>query len=454
MEDLYLTVDLPIKSIEQLKGLKEYLSNSPRIYTTALCSIASFSIYVCTYSFRKGYTAGVYPGQSFLHIDFKVWLVIAQVMGYALSKFIGIGFIAGIPKSKRANYMVLLLGIAWLSLLAFAVIPPPYSIICLFINGIPLGLIWGLVISYVEGRKATELIGAVLCTSFIFSSGLIKTIGRAVMYYFHISETWMPFSVGLLFIPLVLFSIYLIEQVPEPTREDIESRTERKPMNKEERINFIKFFLPGLIFNITIYILLTVMRDVRDNFEVEIWGDLGFKNNITIYTQIDVPVSFLVLILVASIILIKNNYMTFKIAHWAIFMGFVLIGLGSFLIQKEIIGGKIFMYLAALGLYMAYVPYSILFFERLIATFKYRSNMGFVIYLADSVGYLGSVGILLYKQFGTNHLSWGNFFISLAGLGSFLGVIGIILSLFYFKKKYKITYKKPLFPGMVPSISE
>ena len=122
-------------------------------------------------------------------------------------------------------------------------------------------------------------------------------------------------------------------------------------------------------------------------------------------------------------------------------IGFFLLGIGAYLLLHQMIGGKAFMYFAALGLYMAYVPYSILFFERLIATFKYKSNMGFVIYVADSAGYLGSVGILLFKQFGTAHLSWGNFFTELAGIGSIVGMIGITLSYFYFSKKYTTVMK-------------
>lgn len=423
-------------------ALKSYLERSPILYTSLLCSLASFSIYVCTYSFRKGFTAGIYPGLNFLNIDFKVWLVTAQVMGYSLSKFIGVRLIAEIPKNKRALAMLALLGIAWLALLGFALIPAPFNIICMFINGIPLGLIWGLVISYVEGRKATELIGAVLCTSFIFSSGLVKTIGRTLMANFHTTELWMPFLVGGLFVPLVFFFIYFIEQVPEPNPSDIMARTERKPMNSQERKDFIQFFLFGLIFNVIIYILLTVMREVRDNFEVEIWKDLGYKSDPTIYTQIDVPVSILVLGLIATIILIKNNYKTFILAHIAILLGFFLVGIGGYMLQSHIIAGKTFMYFAALGLYMAYVTYSILFFERLIATFKYKSNMGFVIYLADSVGYLGSVCVYLFKQFGTENLSWGKFFVNLDSYGSILGMIGISLSFIYFSKKYQEIDKK------------
>ncbi|WP_152620341.1 DUF5690 family protein [Pedobacter lusitanus] len=407
----------------------------PQAYTAVLCALTTFSIYMCTYAFRKGFTAGIYPADQLLGIDFKVWLVIAQVAGYAFSKFIGIRFIAETQPNGRAKAILILLLIAWLSLLGFAVIPAPYSIICLFINGIPLGLIWGLIFTYIEGRKSAEFIGAVLCTSFIFSSGIIKTIGRLMMIHWSVTERWMPFMVGLLFVLPLLFFVYLLEQVPPPTAEDIKLRTKRLPMTAKERKAFVKYFLPGLIFNIAIYVLLTVMRDFRDNFEVEIWTDFGYKNNPGIYSQIDIPVSLVVLVLMSLIMLVKKNFLAFKVAHFSIGFGFLLIGAGTWAFMSGAIQSMVYMYIVTLGLYLAYVPYSIIFFERLIATFRYKSNVGFMIYLADSIGYLGSVFILLFKQFGHTQLSWGSFFVHGAGLVSVIGIMGISLSYLYFWRK-------------------
>ncbi|MFY0253367.1 DUF5690 family protein [Chitinophaga sp. 30R24] len=47
-----------------------------------------------------------------------------------------------------------------------------------FVNGPPLRMIWGLVFSYLEGRRSTELMGAVLSISFIFSSGFVKSVEK------------------------------------------------------------------------------------------------------------------------------------------------------------------------------------------------------------------------------------------------------------------------------------
>ena len=67
---------------------------------------------------------------------------------------------------KMATGIIKLIAIAWIALLFFAITPPPYNIFFLLLNGIPLGIIYGLVFSYLEGRKTTELLGAVLASLF------------------------------------------------------------------------------------------------------------------------------------------------------------------------------------------------------------------------------------------------------------------------------------------------
>ncbi len=123
-------------------------------------------------------------------------LVIAQVIGYMLSKFYGIRIIAGMDPAKRAGFIVKLVLTAWVSLLLFGLVPAPYNFVFMFINGLPLGMVWGLVFGFVEGRRTTELMGAVLATSFIFASGLAKTVGKSILLYAGVSEFWMPFAAG------------------------------------------------------------------------------------------------------------------------------------------------------------------------------------------------------------------------------------------------------------------
>lgn len=412
-------------------ALKKTIAGWPYGVSSIFAAVAAFGAYTSMYAFRKAFAAGSYSDLEFWHVDYKAWLVIAQVLGYTLSKFYGIKFIAEIKALSRGKAILILVAISWLALLGFAVVPAPYNIVFLFINGCPLGMIWGLVFGYLEGRRATEFMAAVLSTSLIFASGFVKTVGRTLITDFQVSEYHMPFVTGAIFaIPLCMF-VLMLEVMPAPDPLDRKLRTERVSMNAAERRAFLARFLPGIILTVIVYVLLTVMRDVRDNFEVEIWAGLGIESN-SIYTHIDAIISVLVLAGMSLLILVKDNLRAFGIIHIFILFGCLLAGISTMLFEANAISGTTWMTLAGLGLYAGYVPYNAIFFERMIAAFNYRSNVGFIMYVADAIGYLGSISVLLVKELGDSQLSWVDFFKNGVLIMSVVGAVAGLLSLLYF----------------------
>lgn len=415
--------------------------NWPYWLITMLGGIAAFGCYTSMYAFRKAFASATFEQQEFLHIDYKVWLVIAQMVGYTLSKFYGIRFISESGKSNRARSIIFLILFSWLALFGFALVPAPYNIVFLFLNGFPLGMIWGLVFSYLEGRKTTEFMGALMSISLIFASGFVKTVARTLMSFASVSDYWMPFLTGLVFLlPLFLF-VFCLEVIPPPSKEDQELRTRRVPMGAKQRRKFITTFLPGIILTIIIYVLLTCIRDMRDNFEVEIWNGLGIHNN-HIYTQIDTLISVVVLVMMGLLILIKDNLKAFTVIHIMIISGCLLIGVSTFFFDRGYIGPVSWMALLGMGLYMAYIPYNAIFFERMIANFHYKSNIGFIMYVADSIGYVGSFSILLFHEFGETGTSWMHFFKQCLFAIPLIGGVCSVLSLIYFRRKTLLTNKK------------
>jgi len=413
---------------------RKRVSRWPATAITLLASLAAFSCYTSMYAFRKAFAAGTFEHLTYLHIDYKVWLVLTQMIGYTLSKFYGIRFIAESSSNKRAVYLIRLVLISWVALLAFAIVPAPWNIAFMLINGFPLGMIWGLVFSYLEGRKTTEFMGAVMSISLIFASGFVKTVARTLMSVSPVNEYWMPFVTGLIFIIPFFISVYCLELIPAPTKEDQGLRTKRIPMDAAQRKNFLKSFLPGIIFTLVIYVLLTILRDMRDNFEVEIWANFSIRDN-HIYTQTDTIVSLAVLLIISLLILIKNNLKAFTVIHIIIIMGCVLAGLATVIFDRHYIGPIAWMCLVGLGLYMAYIPYNAIFYERMIANFHFKSNVGFIIYISDSVGYLGSASVLIFREFTTMNISWGIFFKDTVYMVSVVGGICAMASLIYFRGK-------------------
>jgi hypothetical protein len=407
-------------------GLRGWLQRSPAWVFVLYVSLSSFVVYACMYGFRKPFTAASYDGIRFFGISYKVVLVIAQVLGYMLSKFYGIRFIAGMDPAKRAGFIIKLILTAWISLLLFGLVPAPYNFVFMFINGLPLGMVWGLVFGFVEGRRTTELMGAVLATSFVFASGLAKTVGKGLMLYAHVSETWMPFVAGAVFVGPLLLSTWLLNQTPPPTPEDIAQRTIRLPMGKEQRKNFMRIFGVALVPVIIAYVMLTILRDFTEDFANELWSETGFSNSANVFAGTSTIVSIFVLAVIGGFFLIKNNFRAFQLNNVIIIGGFILAAGATVAFHLHLISPVAWIITASAGLYLGYVPYNCFYFERMLAAYKVPGNVGFLIYVADAFGYLGTVVVLLVKEFVHIRYTWVDFF---TGMFYFSAVAGILLVL-------------------------
>jgi hypothetical protein len=99
------------------------------------------------------------------------------------------------------------------------------------------------------------------------------------------------------------------------------------------------------------------------------------------------------------------------------------------------------MVLIGIGLFMVYLPYNAVFFERLIATYHYKSNIGFLIYIADAFGYLASISILAVKELGNPSVQWLPFFSTCLLYGALIGLACAGFSLIYFRVKAYSTKK-------------
>ncbi|WP_338015500.1 DUF5690 family protein [Dyella acidiphila] len=426
-----------------------FLSNIRRhpMAINLLAGSAAFLAYASMYAFRKPFTAASFEGLHLAGIDYKVWLVIAQVMGYMLSKVRGITWIAEIQRHRRARTLAGLIGFAWLALLGFALVPAPWNIPLLFLNGLPLGMVWGVIFGYLEGRRGTELMGACMCASFIVGSGVVKSVGMWLMVRWQVSEFWMPFATGMLFIPPLCVATWILEHLPAPDASDVAARSMRVPMDAATRRAFLARFLPGIAMIVMAYVALTVTRDFRDNFAAEIWSDLGRGGDASVFTETEVPIAIAVLIITAFTMIVRDNLRALMLNHVLIFGGFTIAVLATWMHDHAMIDPLGWIGLSGFGLYLAYVPYNATFFERMLATFQVSGNVGFVMYIADSSGYMGSVAVILVKEFGGVHLSWAAFYAQTVMTLSGIGMLITLVSALYFYDKAR----RAKMPAAVPA---
>ena len=417
--------------------LQQALARANPVIFTIFAGLAGFSAYFAMYAFRKPFAAATFdavPGWTFI-LDYKIALVLAQVAGYALSKMIGIKVISEINPARRAAAILLLIGTSWLALVGFAVIPAPWNVAMLLLNGLPLGLIWGLVFGYMEGRRVSEVLGAILCASFIVSSGVVKSVGAWLMLTAHVDRFWMPAATGALFMPLLLVSVWGLSLLPPPSPADEAQRVKRAPMGGAERRAFLAAFGPGVALLVLSYVLLTAFRDFRDNFAAEIWKELGYGGQSGVFSASELPVAVAALAALAMLMVVRDNRRALMVIHAMIAAGFVTLGVSTLAFEAHLISPLTWMILTGAGLYMAYTPFNAMLFDRLIAFSGRVATAGFLIYLADASGYVGSVGLMLWRNFGVVSLQWLPFFIASAYATAIVGAVCVMLSAVYFFRK-------------------
>ncbi|MCV6627445.1 MAG: DUF5690 family protein, partial [Cellvibrionaceae bacterium] len=367
-----------------MKALLARLQKDNQLLFCLLVASLAFATYSCMYAFRKPIAVGLYADLAYWGISLKVLYLIAQILGYALSKFIGIKVVSELAGQNRAHGILLLISIAALALLGFALVPAPYNIPFMFLNGLPLGMVWGFVFGYLEGRRVTEILAAGLCASFIVASGVVKSVGAYLMLSWGVSEFWMPFVTGMVFFPPLIISALLLQQIPAPDAGDIRARHERKPMDGAQRLALLKKYGFGLSLLVAAYLLLTVLRDLRDNFMADIWAELGYQDSPEIFTLTELPIALIVLLMIAAMVMIKDNRRALAINHLMVIVGLGLCAGSTLAFQAGLTGPELWVISSGLGLYMGYVPFNSVLFERLIANFNEVANVGFLIYLADS----------------------------------------------------------------------
>ena len=418
-------------------SLKSYLTQKLQdssLFFAIWAGVAVFGSYFCMYMYRKPFTAAFFNDQEIFGSDYKILLIISQVTGYSISKFLGIKFVSSLTADQRTISYIILIVLSLLALFFFSLSSPIWGLFWLFVNGMCLGMIYGIVFLYLEGRSITELLAVILCANFIITSGISKTIGQFILSI-NVDEPNMPVTIGLIFIPLTLLFAWMLNLIPPPNERDRSEREPRVPMNailRKITLNNYKIFI--LLFTCC-YSLLTIIRDIRDNFGVEIWKDLNYTHNSGIYTTSEIPATLFILVLLSLLFKIKQNRKALKVNLWLSLSGFILLVLCTLIFKFGYINGLTWMIINGTGLFIPYILYNGILFDRFIGTFKITGNVGYFMYIVDAFGYLCSVLIMLYRNTLATELSWVNFYTNLCLSGGILGTIIIIITL------YKINFR-------------
>ena len=108
--------------------------------------------------------------------------------------------------------------------------------------------------------------------------------------------------------------------------------------------------------------------------------------------------------------------------------GFVMVGAATLAFQSGHLSPYAWMACVAVGMYLAYVPYGAVLFERMMAASRFAGTSVFAIQLADGIGYTGSVLLQLYRDVAHGSIDRLTFIIPYSYVVSGTGVVLVTAS--------------------------
>lgn len=365
---------------------------------------AALLSYSLIYALRKPYTAAAFNGLDLFGIDYKIAVTTIQILGYLIAKFVGIKLISELKREKRFKFFICSVILAELALIAFGLIKAPYNVFAMFINGLSLGCMWGVIFSFIEGRRVTDMLASLLGISIVFSSGLAKSIGLFVMNEIRVDQFWMPALIGGIALPLLILLGYVLKALPHPDKEDIAHKSERVAINSRQRKDIFKAYMPILAMLFIANFLLMTLRDIKEDFLVNI---IDMSNQSSwLFAQVDSIVTLIILGLFGLMIFVKSNIKALLVLLGLVFVSTITMTYISMNYQILNLNTVTWLFVQSLALYIAFLTFQTIFFDRFIACFKIKGNVGYFIAMIDFIGYTGTVLILCTKEIFQIQTDW------------------------------------------------
>lgn len=226
--------------IQRLRGNGKAMPDWLFVFWAGGTALLSYSL---VYALRKPFTAAEFDGMQIAGMDYKIVVSMIQLIGYVCAKMLGIKFISELKPQNRLKFIVGSAALSEVSLLTFALVPAPLNIFALFFNGLSLGCMWGVIFSFLEGRRTTDILASIMGVSMALSSGVAKSLGLYALHTLHVSEFWMPALIGAVAFPLLCLAGWVMTKLPRPTAADIASRSERVTLNARERMQLFRRFM-------------------------------------------------------------------------------------------------------------------------------------------------------------------------------------------------------------------
>lgn len=171
-----------------------------------------------------------------------------------------------------------------------------------------------------------------------------------------------------------------LNRLPQPTEEDIAMKSERATLNGKQRWELFKNFMPFLMMLFVANIAIVVLRDIKKTFSKY---HRCFRIFALAFAKIDSVVTLIILVVFGLMVFVKDNLKALSILFRLIIMGMIVMSVVSFGQERFQLPPVVWLFVQSLCLYIAYLTFQTIFFDRFIACFKIHGNVGFFIVTTD-----------------------------------------------------------------------
>ena len=286
------------------------------------------------------------------------------------------------------KFILISIVLAEASLILFGLLPAPYNIGAMFLNGLSLGCMWGIIFSFIEGRRMTDILASLLGVSMVISSGTAKSM-----------------------------------------------KSKRETLNGKQRWDIFKNFMPFLTLLFIANVVLTILRDIKEDFLVKIIDVSQYSS--WMFAQVDSVVTIIILVIFGLMVFVRSNLKALSILLGLIIISMVVMVVVSFGYEQLQLNAIVWLFIQSLCLYLAFLTFQTIFFDRFIACFKIRGNVGFFIAMNDFLGYTGTVIVLAVKEFFSPDINWTTFYNLMAGYVGVICFVAFVCSFIYLHQRYR-----------------
>lgn len=195
--------------------------------------------------------------------------------------------------------------------------------------------------------------------------------------------------------------------------------------------------MPVLLLLFFANLFITVLQDIKEDFLVKIINVEASGLSSWAFAKIDAIVTLVILFVFGIMSLIKNDMKVLCALLVLVTCGTLTLSFIAFNYNTLELSTITWLFLQSLSLYTVYLSFQTLFFERFIACFRIRGNVGFFIITLDFIGYMGTVLVLVLKECFKPNIDWLHFYNLMSGYVGVICAMAFMGALVYLLARYR-----------------